>query len=200
MTPAAKPVKARRTIRSSPFFKKNTHPAPNAVPTNGRSSSANTCFVISGRSPSFLEDQYNDPVLCPSIWSRAPVNPLFANLKIIPCMERIGGASACGAPPVVYQKSGIATFLTVYSLVKVRFARPFGQPGVLAGTWPGFDLLQCLQTRRWSSLKLGGGNRGKLLRKGQRGGDFFDACKSLDGMEAFFHLPPEHVKSGGFHL
>ena len=28
-----------------------------------------------GRSSSFIEDQYNDPVLCPSIWSRTPVNP-----------------------------------------------------------------------------------------------------------------------------
>ncbi len=58
MTPAAKPVKARRTIRSSPFFKKNTLPAPNDVPTNGRSSSANTCFVISGRSPPNTMERY----------------------------------------------------------------------------------------------------------------------------------------------
>ena len=37
-----------------------------------------------------------------------------------------------------------AGVIRMFSFVKVRFAQPFGQPGVQAGTWPGFDLLQCL--------------------------------------------------------
>ena len=56
--------------------------------------------------------------------------------------------TALGAGCVFFLKKGLDLMvrraLTVCFLVKVRFARPFGEPSVPAGTWPGFDLLQCL--------------------------------------------------------
>jgi len=78
----------------------------------------------------------------------------------------------------------------MFSFVKVRFAQPFGQPGVQAGTWPGFDLLQCLQTRRWSSLKLGAETGESCCGKSNRVGIFRPAAASGNLWRYGGVLPP----------